>query len=85
MKIMASKSDHCFSGGSKNFYFIYFVHLVTPPVISHSPIYMCVHYPHIPPWFFTREGKKVLETWLSFSDRLYGKASELLCNYYILF
>lgn len=63
-KIVASKTDHCFSGGSNNFNFP----LATAPIISHSLISTCS--PHIAPGLFAQEGNKVLETWVSFFDRL---------------
>lgn len=64
-KIVASKTDHCFSGGSKNFNFP----LAIAPIISHSLISTCS--PHIAPGFLAQEGNKVLETWVSFSDKLF--------------
>lgn len=64
-KIVASKTDRCFSGGSKNFNFP----LAIAPIISHSLISTCS--PHIAPGFSAQEGNKVLETWVSFSDKLF--------------
>jgi len=70
---MASKNDHSFSGGSKIFNFTLCI------TVSHYPDYMFVHYLHVPPWFFTQAGKKVLETCLSFSDKLYPASQVSYC------
>lgn len=47
---------------------ILLVHLATPPIAPHSPVYMYVHYAHVTTWFFAQEGKKVLGTQVFLTD-----------------